>query len=101
MSQLVDGEFAANNGGWQWSASTGTDAVQYFRIVIPVRLAERFDPNGTFVRSVIPELAGADAKQTLEPWKFGGVGDYPKPMIDLSDARDRTLSIWKIAKKSG
>jgi deoxyribodipyrimidine photo-lyase len=101
MSQLVDGEFAANNGGWQWSASTGTDAVPYFRIFNPVRQAERFDPDGTFVRSMIPELAGASAKQTLEPWKFGGVGDYPKPMIDLSDARDRTLSVWKIAKKSG
>jgi deoxyribodipyrimidine photo-lyase len=101
MSQLVDGEFAANNGGWQWSASTGTDAVPYFRIFNPVRQAERFDPDGTFVRCMIPELAGADAKQTLEPWKFGGVGDYPKPIIDLSDARHRTLSIWKIAKKSG
>lgn len=101
MSQLVDGDIAANNGGWQWSASTGTDAVPYFRIFNPVRQAERFDPDGAFVRSMIPELAGASAKQTLEPWKFGGVGDYPKPMIDLSEARDRTLSVWKIAKKGG
>ena len=99
MSQLVDGDFAANNGGWQWSASTGTDAVPYFRIFNPIRQAERFDPDGGFVRSMIPELAGASAKQTLEPWKFGGVGSYPKPMIDLSAARDKTLQAWKIIKK--
>jgi deoxyribodipyrimidine photo-lyase len=99
MSQLVDGDFAANNGGWQWSASTGTDAVPYFRIFNPIRQAERFDPDGAFVRSMIPELAGASAKQTLEPWKFGGVGSYPKPMIDLSAARDKTLQAWKIIKK--
>ena len=48
---------------------------------------------------MIPELAGASAKQTLEPWKFGGVGSYPKPMIDLSAARDKTLQVWKIIKK--
>lgn len=98
MSQLVDGDFAANNGGWQWSASTGTDAVPYFRIFNPVRQAERFDPQGTFVRRMIPELAEASPKQTLEPWKFGGVSGYPEPMIDLGAARDRTLAIWKQAK---
>lgn len=98
MRQLVDGDFAANNGGWQWSASTGTDAVPYFRIFNPVRQAERFDPAGEFVRQMIPELANASAKQTLEPWKFGGVGNYPEPMIDLRQARDRTLAIWKRAR---
>jgi deoxyribodipyrimidine photo-lyase len=98
MSQLVDGDFAANNGGWQWSASTGTDAVPYFRLFNPVRQAERFDPQGTFVRRMIPELAEASPKQTLEPWKFGGVGNYPAPMIDLGKARDRTLAIWKQAR---
>jgi deoxyribodipyrimidine photo-lyase len=98
MSQLVDGDFAANNGGWQWSASTGTDAVPYFRMFNPVRQAERFDPQGTFVRRMIPELAEASPKQTLEPWKFGGVGNYPAPMIDLGKARDRTLAIWKQAR---
>ena len=98
MSQLVDGDFAANNGGWQWSASTGTDAVPYFRIFNPVRQAERFDPQGTFVRRMIPELAEASPKQALEPWKFGGVGNYPAPMIDLSEARDRTLAVWKLAR---
>jgi deoxyribodipyrimidine photo-lyase len=98
MSQLVDGDFAANNGGWQWSASTGTDAVPYFRIFNPVRQAERFDPEGEFVRQMIPELSDTSAKQALEPWKFGGVGNYPEPMIDLREARDRTLAIWKHAR---
>lgn len=98
MSKLVDGEFAANNGGWQWSASTGTDAVPYFRIFNPVRQAERFDAQGIFVRSMVTELVDATPKQTLEPWKFGGIGKYPAPMIDLSEARDKTLSIWKLAR---
>ena len=98
MSQLVDGDFAANNGGWQWSASTGTDAVPYFRIFNPIRQAERFDPNGDFVRSLIPELGGANKKQLLEPWKYGGVAGYPAPMIDLTTARDKTLATWKLAR---
>ena len=98
MARLVDGDFAANNGGWQWSASTGTDAVPYFRIFNPIRQAERFDPNGGFVRRMIPELAGADKKQVLEPWKYGGVDGYPAPMIDLSTARDQTLAVWKLAR---
>ena len=98
---LVDADLANNSASWQWIAGCGADAAPYFRIFNPVRQAERFDPDGTFVRSMIPELAGADAKQTLEPWKFGGVGDYPKPMIDLSEARDRTLSVWKIARNGG
>lgn len=98
MAQLVDGDFAANNGGWQWSASTGTDAVPYFRIFNPIRQAQRFDPNGDFVRRMIPELAGASKKQVLEPWKFGGIEGYPAPMIDLNMARDQTLGIWKLAR---
>ena len=98
MARLVDGDFAANNGGWQWSASTGTDAVPYFRIFNPIRQAERFDPNGDFVRRMIPELAGAEKKQLLEPWKYGGVEGYPAPMIDLNTARDQTLAVWKLAR---
>ncbi len=99
MSQLIDGEFAANNGGWQWSASTGTDAVPYFRIFNPVRQAERFDPSGAFVRQMIPELAAANPKQCIEPWKYGGVAGYPSPMIDLGEARDKTLAIWKLSRR--
>ena len=57
MKQLVDGDMAANNGGWQWSAGTGTDAAPYFRIFNPVTQGQKFDPEGTFVRRWIPELA--------------------------------------------
>jgi deoxyribodipyrimidine photo-lyase len=95
MSKLVDCDIAANNGGWQWSASTGTDAVPYFRMFNPIRQAERFDGNGDFVRSMVPELANAGKKQILEPWKDGGFPSYPSPVIDLAQGRDSTLAIWK------
>jgi deoxyribodipyrimidine photo-lyase len=95
MSKLVDCDIAANNGGWQWSASTGTDAVPYFRMFNPIRQAERFDANGDFVRSMVPELANAGKKQILEPWKAGGFAGYPEPIIDLAQGRDSTLATWK------
>jgi len=95
MSKLVDCDIAANNGGWQWSASTGTDAVPYFRMFNPIRQAERFDGSGDFVRSMVPELANAGKKQILEPWKGGGFAGYPAPIIDLAQGRDRTLAAWK------
>ena len=95
MSKLVDCDIAANNGGWQWSASTGTDAVPYFRMFNPIRQAERFDASGDFVRSMVPELANAGKKQILEPWKDGGFAGYPAPIIDLAQGRDSTLAIWK------
>ncbi len=95
MSKLVDCDIAANNGGWQWSASTGTDAVPYFRMFNPIRQAERFDASGDFVRSMVPELANAGKKQILEPWKDGGFAGYPEPIIDLVQGRNSTLAIWK------
>lgn len=57
MQQLIDGDLAANNGGWQWAASTGCDAQPYFRVFNPIRQSERFDPQGEFIRKYIPELA--------------------------------------------
>ena len=65
MDLLVDGDFAANNGGWQWSASTGTDAAPYFRIFNPVTQAKKFDPDGAFVRRWVPELAAAPKRGDL------------------------------------
>ena len=95
MRNLVDGDLAANNGGWQWSASTGTDAVPYFRMFNPIRQAERFDPSGAFVRAQIPELANAQGKSVFTPWQYTDTSDYVKPIVDLSKARDSTLAAWK------
>ncbi|CAM5189146.1 cryptochrome/photolyase family protein [Alishewanella longhuensis] len=67
MSKLIDGDFAANNGGWQWAASTGTDAAPYFRIFNPVTQSERFDPSGDFIRRYLPQLASKTNKETHWP----------------------------------
>nr|WP_317615293.1 FAD-binding domain-containing protein [Halomonas elongata] len=67
LHHLVDGEFAANNGGWQWAASTGTDAVPYFRIFNPITQSRRFDPDGRFIAEWLPELADLPAKERHDP----------------------------------
>lgn len=91
MSQLIDGEFTANNGGWQWSASTGTDAAPYFRIFNPISQSERFDPNGDFIRKWIPELAHLSAKQIHNP---PASSNYPRPIVDLSASRKETIALF-------
>lgn len=91
MSQLIDGDFAANNGGWQWSASTGTDAAPYFRIFNPVSQSQRFDPNGEFIRKWIPELADLSNKQIHNP---PAVKNYPRPIVDLSASRKETIALF-------
>lgn len=98
MQHLIDGSLAANNGGWQWSASTGTDAVPYFRIFNPVSQSKRFDPNGDFIRHWIPELKHLSAKDIHQPKLLSGLfgsEDYPKPIVDLSASRLRALSAFK------
>jgi deoxyribodipyrimidine photo-lyase len=94
MQHLIDGDFSANNGGWQWSASTGTDAVPYFRIFNPVTQSRRFDPEGTFIRQWVPELAGLDKRSIHEPGILKPV-EYPGPMIDLKFGRERALNAFK------
>ena len=69
MQQLVDGDTAANNGGWQWSAGTGTDAAPYFRIFNPVTQAEKFDPDGVFVKQWVPELRDVPSDLVHQPWE--------------------------------
>ena len=87
MSQLVDGDFASNNGGWQWSASTGCDAAPYFRIFNPVRQSERFDPNGDFIRTYLPELSSLDNKSIHMPSSAQAdhLG-YPRAIVDLAES---------------
>ena len=96
MRHLIDGYFAANNGGWQWSASTGTDAAPYFRIFNPVTQSQRFDPNGDFIRHYVPELADLDDKAIHQPQPdlFSASG-YPQPMVDLKASRERAINYFK------
>lgn len=87
MEHLIDGDFASNNGGWQWSASTGVDAVPYFRIFNPARQSERFDPSGEFIRRYVPELRAVSGKAIHNPssavrTKCG----YPEPIVDHAAA---------------
>lgn len=91
MSQLIDGDFAANNGGWQWSASTGTDAAPYFRIFNPISQSERFDPNGDFIRKWIPEVAHLSNKHIHNP---PAMNNYPRPIVDLSASRKETIALF-------
>lgn len=94
--QLLDIDFASNNGGWQWCASTGVDAAPYFRIFNPYTQAERFDPQGDYVRRWVPELSSLDAKTLRQPpvktLKHLG---YPAPLVDYKQARENTLAAFK------
>lgn len=101
MQQLVDGDWAANNGGWQWCAGTGTDAAPYFRIFNPVRQGEKFDPGGQFVRRWVPELAGVPDRFIHQPWKapggLAGTG-YPQPIVWHEQQRARCLALYRKTK---
>jgi deoxyribodipyrimidine photo-lyase len=93
---LADADLAQNNGGWQWAASTGTDAAPYFRIFNPVTQSERFDPSGAFIRAMVPELAHVADEHIHAPWKAGplGLGDYPPPIVDHKIAREKALALY-------
>ncbi|MDP3979480.1 MAG: deoxyribodipyrimidine photo-lyase [Pseudomonas sp.] len=98
MRHLIDGDLAANNGGWQWSSSTGTDSVPYFRIFNPLSQSQRFDPDGRFIREWLPELTGLNNKNIHNPAAMGGlfgVADYPRPIVDLGSSRARALAAFK------
>ncbi|MFT7687723.1 MAG: deoxyribodipyrimidine photo-lyase [Candidatus Azotimanducaceae bacterium] len=94
MEHLVDGDFSANNGGWQWSASTGTDSVPYFRVFNPVTQSKRFDAEGDFIRKFVPELKNLDRRFIHEP-KQHKPPEYPDPLIDLKFGRERALNAFK------
>jgi len=100
MENLLDGDPAANNGGWQWTAGTGTDAAPYFRIFNPVLQSAKFDPHGDYIRKWVPELRGVDAKDIHAPWEKGiKIKGYPeRPIIERD--KDRTLQAYKLSKES-
>ena len=98
---LADGDLAANNGGWQWTASTGTDSAPYFRVFNPVTQSTNFDPDGAFLRKMLPELSALNSKTIHAPWtalpllatsqeKIA----YPAPIVDHAIARQRTLDAF-------
>ena len=98
MRHLIDGDLAANNGGWQWSASTGTDAVPYFRIFNPISQSQRFDPQGHFIRHWLPELRDISEKNIHEPMKCRDLfanNLYHSPVVDLGSSRLRALEAFK------
>ncbi len=98
ISQLIDGDLAANNGGWQWAASTGCDAQPYFRIFNPIRQSERFDPNGVFIRMYLPELKDVPNKHIHFPHQYlaqqNSKGYWPA-IVDHKAARARALACFK------
>ena len=99
MESLIDGDFSSNNGGWQWSASTGTDAAPYFRIFNPITQSKNFDKNGEFIKKYIPELRDLDASVIHEP--PSNIRDhlnYPQPILDLKVSRLRAIEAFKNAK---
>lgn len=98
-SMLADADLASNNGGWQWSASTGVDAVPYFRIFNPYRQAERFDPKGNFIRKYVKELSNIKGKAIIQPSKGLAMECcYPTPIVDLKMAADNTKTLFKNLK---
>jgi deoxyribodipyrimidine photo-lyase len=106
MQHLLDGDPAANNGGWQWVAGTGTDAAPYFRMFNPVLQGVKFDPQGAYVRRWVPELTAVPNDLIHAPWKMPAdvqhrircfIGkDYPAPLVDHALARERLLNVYKV-----
>jgi len=96
LQRLVDGDPASNDGGWQWAASTGTDAQPYFRVFNPVAQGLRFDPDGTYVRRHVPELARLAGAAAHEPWKSPALArDYPAPIVDHAERREEALARYR------
>jgi deoxyribodipyrimidine photo-lyase len=104
---LIDYDLSANNGGWQWAASTGCDAQPWFRIFNPITQSQRFDPNGKFIRKYVPELENCTDKEIHAPWQISShrqktlslilSKNYPKPIVDHVTQRKLALEMYKKA----
>jgi deoxyribodipyrimidine photo-lyase len=108
--KLIDFDFSANNGGWQWAASTGCDAQPYFRIFNPITQSRKFDPKGQFIRRYVPELARCSDYEIHEPWRISSIKqqnlltnsewDYPMPIVNHSESRSKVIDLYKKTIKS-
>ena len=106
---LIDFDLSANNGGWQWASSSGCDAQPYFRIFNPVTQSEKFDPQGKFIKRYLPQLAGLEGADIHAPWEAkpmallaAGISlgkDYPSPVVNHAEAREKTLARYAVVKK--
>ncbi len=96
---LMDYELASNNGGWQWAASTGTDAAPYFRIFNPILQSKKFDPEGAYIRRYVPELADVPSADIHAPWEspLTHPRGYPQPIVDHATAKDRAVDLFRKA----
>ena len=101
MQHLIDGDFSSNNGGWQWSSSTGTDSAPYFRIFNPITQSQNFDPDGEFIKKFIPELKDFSIANIHQPKDdlFSST-DYPSPILDLKESRIRAIQAFKDAREA-
>lgn len=101
MQKLIDGDQAANNGGWQWAASTGSDPQPYFRIFNPTLQGKRYDPNGDYVRRYVPELSEVGTRHIHEPWKLPKLPQgYPERIVDHASRSLKAVSLFKRAAGS-
>jgi len=103
-AKLADHDTANDNGGWQWAASTGTDAQPYFRIFNPMTQGERYDPGAEYIKEYVPELRGLDADLVHE-WhelsptqRANAAPEYPAPIVDHSERREEALAMYKWAR---
>ena len=108
--KLNDFDLSANNGGWQWVASSGCDAQPYFRIFNPVSQSEKFDPQGKFIRRYLPQLSELPAPAIHAPWNTGDLeleaagvrlgGNYPRPLVTHEEARALTMQRYAVVRKA-
>jgi deoxyribodipyrimidine photo-lyase len=105
LEHLCDADIASNNGGWQWSAGTGTDAQPWFRIFNPISQGKKFDADGNYVRKYVPELAAVPNKYIHAPWLMEKTEQiscgvtigkhYPHPIVDHATEREMTMQLYK------
>jgi deoxyribodipyrimidine photo-lyase len=99
LQKLVDGDVAANNGGWRWSAGTGADAAPYFRIQNPWTQAKSYDPYGRYIKAWITELRDVDPVRLMNPPNERFARDYPAPIVDHARERQETLERFRRVRR--